>query len=412
MKRRFKFLWTMALAINLCTACRNHVEQVDYATSEREHTLLIYMAGDNTLSRYVENNLYAIGQGIRASEKPLNVVIYRDNLTAANDLPVLYQLKRRAHSERVDTVFLKRWKEDIDSTDPETIAEVVRLTFSRFDSEVKGMEIWSHALSWIPSDSWTADGDADTRATQYVGIDGKASCELWKFRKALANSGVKLDYMTFDACHMATAEVAYELRDVSDYLLAAPTEIMGEGFPYKQMIASLSTIRDRETLLAGLTAAYEDFRTLYADNGTFSLLRTAGFEALRDACVELAGQSAATLALWRGNPSANETKLQRYGRKVSTKATEMGARYYFYDLLDWAEKLGEESGMTANADAVAEALKECVVENYHSQRFEASGGGFDIKRCCGVAMSVPEFWSLAKKGNLDAAYGQLGWQIP
>ena len=65
-----KFLWIVALAINLCTACRNRVEQVNYATTTREHTLLIYMAGDNTLSRYVESNLYSIGQGIKSSEKP------------------------------------------------------------------------------------------------------------------------------------------------------------------------------------------------------------------------------------------------------------------------------------------------------------------------------------------------------
>ena len=407
-----KFLWIVALAINLCTACRNRVEQVNYATTTREHTLLIYMAGDNTLSRYVESNLYSIGQGIKSSEKPVNVVIYRDNHTAANDLPVLYQLKRRVTSERLDTVFLKRWKEEVDSTDPDVIAEVVRLTFTHFDSDIKGMEIWSHALSWIPSDSWTANDDADTRAAQYIGMDGKASCELWDFRRALANSGIKLDYMTFDACHMATAEVAYELRDVCDYILAAPTEIMGEGFPYRQMIPSLSTIRDTATLLPGLTAAYEDFRTAYTNNGTFSILRTAGFQQLHEACVALADQSAEVLAKWRANPLANETKLQRYGRKISSGTSTTGARYYFYDLRDWAEVLGEESGLMANVDAVTSALDECVVASYHSARFEASGGGFDIARSCGVAMSVPEFWSLAMKGNLDAAYSRLEWQVP
>ena len=109
---------------------------------------------------------------------------------------------------------------------------------------------------------------------------------------------------------------------------------------------------------------------------------------------------------------ANETKLQRYGRKISSGTSTTGARYYFYDLRDWAEALGKESGLMANVDAVTSALDECVVASYHSARFEASGGGFDIARSCGVAMSVPEFWSLAMKGNLDAAYSQLEWQVP
>ena len=47
------------------------------------------------------------------------------------------------------------------------------------------------------------------------------------------------DFILFDACYMGTIEVAYELKDVCDYIICSPTEILSDGFPYNKIVNKL-----------------------------------------------------------------------------------------------------------------------------------------------------------------------------
>lgn len=396
MLRPIQIIVACLLALTL-TACR-HVETIHYV-SQAEHTLLIYMAGDNSLSQYVSGNLQSIERGILESEEPINVVIYKDNKTFGSNLPELFQLKKRADSSKLDTIYLKRWKEDIDSADPEILEEVIRLTFNKFDTEIKGIEFWSHGLSWIPANNYT---ESKTRAAQYIGMDGANCTELWDVRQAIEHTKVHLDYLMFDACHMATAEVGYELRNVCDYILASPTEILGDGFPYQQMIHSLSMAKDRSTLLDGLYLTFDDYQESYKSNGTFSLISTAGLDQLYTACLDLQQAASSNLELWATNPGDAQQSIQYYGRKVTN------ARYYFYDVQDWADHLVQGSEHTT--DEVSKALQGCVLRYYHSRSFVA-GEVLYINSCCGLAMSIPQFWPLSENDKLDLAYRHIQWQL-
>ena len=396
-----------ALTVWLCiaaglTSCHDDHKHTLYATSS-EHTLLVYMAGDNSLNSYVTNNIYAMMSGLQQCDVPLNLIIYHDNRTATDKLPVLFQLRKRADSNKVDTLWLKSWSEDVDSTDPEWMAKVIRTTFERFDSPVKGLEVWGHGLSWIPSSTFVADA-APARAMEWVGQDDSDFGELWELRQCIEASGVHFDYMMFDACHMASAEVACELSGVTDHILASSTEIMGNGFPYADMIRSLSTIQNADEVEAGLTSALLDYQNAYADNGTFSLIRTKGISQLLDVCRRLEEQATPVLSLWAEAPATYEARVQHYGR-VSRKA-----RYYFYDVRQWAELLAESAG-GCDLAAFDEALGQCVPAHYFSQRFTDGDELLRIGSSCGLMMSVPQFWSLSGNDMLDAAYTKLQWQL-
>lgn len=41
-----------------------------------------------------------------------------------------------------------------------------------------------------------------------------------------------MEYILFDDCYMSSLEVAYELRHVTNYMIACPTEVMVFGMPY------------------------------------------------------------------------------------------------------------------------------------------------------------------------------------
>lgn len=46
-------------------------------------------------------------------------------------------------------------------------------------------------------------------------------------------SGTKMQYILFDACYMGNVETAYELKDVTNFMISSSSEVMGAGVPYK-----------------------------------------------------------------------------------------------------------------------------------------------------------------------------------
>lgn len=75
--------------------------------------------------------------------------------------------------------------------------------------------------------------------------------------------GKALDVIAFKDCYMATLETAYELSGLADYLLASPSLVPIEKWPYEEMFRVLAADKKRtrataEALLAALRKHYQD----------------------------------------------------------------------------------------------------------------------------------------------------------
>jgi len=78
---------------------------------------------------------------------------------------------------------------------------------------------------------WEYDGEFDTR--YFGGTTTKYQTDITSLAKGITMAGIKkMEYILFDNCYMSSIEVAYELRNVTNYLIASPTEIMAYGMPY------------------------------------------------------------------------------------------------------------------------------------------------------------------------------------
>ena len=66
-----------------------------------------------------------------------------------------------------------------------------------------------------------------------------------------------MEYILFDDCYMSSIEVAYELKDVTDYLIASTCEVMVYGMPYATMGKHLLGTPDYK-------AVCEDFYDFYS----------------------------------------------------------------------------------------------------------------------------------------------------
>jgi hypothetical protein len=81
-------------------------------------------------------------------------------------------------------------------------------------------------------------------------------------RKVLEDMGTPWKFIFFDCCNMQNIEVAYELRNVTDYIIAAPSEITGYGAPYNVITKDFFITDDQRMY----TSLCDDYHAQVTDN--------------------------------------------------------------------------------------------------------------------------------------------------
>ena len=162
------------------------------------------------------------------------------------------------------------------------------------------------------------------------GEDNKSNTEIWDLREALESTNINDDAIIYDAGLMSSVEVAYEIKDVTKYIIASACEILAEGFPYKRIMPSLIG----KTLdLEEVCRSYYDF---YASNsysikraGTISLIKCSEMELLADTYKDFLREEYQALSY------RNISGVQQYGRAAK------GMNNMFFDISDFVSTVNE-----------------------------------------------------------------------
>lgn len=189
-------------------------------------TFLTYKALDNNLG---STELQLRAQHINILEKAgsntgINVVALTDEEGPNNTYA--YYVRRDRDEQRVTSPYMPIWPGERDTGSAYTLAQAVRWGFTQYPAKLRWLDVNNHGHG--------AFGVAD---------DGRSgsSMELPALRAALtvgAEAGA-LDVVSFDACLMATVEVAHELRGAARYLVASEDLSLALGMNYDKTITSL-----------------------------------------------------------------------------------------------------------------------------------------------------------------------------
>ena len=356
-------------------ACDKEDPQPDKSATR---TVLIYFAGDNSLSGYVSSNLAAIKQGIL--EKGLNggnLLVYIDQ---RSDTPALYQLTVEADTVR--QIEVERYEADQNSATTETLTRVLDKVVADFPAEGYGLTLWSHGTGWLP-----ADYKSYLRS---FGQDGDRYIELNDLAEALA--GYHFDFLLFDACYMSCTEVAYALRECADYLVGSPNEVLASGFPYQDIMGMMFDERaDVEGIAAAFHAYYAQGRYPYA---TVSVVKCDEMEALASACQAICKDKSEEELF---AVSVDELQLMERLRSDT---------HALYDFEDYVSRLATEEEYAAFKQALDRAV---VYKNATPEVFFAnpspSGSIVPMERFSGLSIYVPQ----AALPELNAWYKGLAW---
>ena len=215
----------LPVACGLLAGCRDTLElPEEQPKAEAERTVIVYMAADNSLSSQVKEDTTEMVKGKNLIPEDVNFIIYLDDKPHK---PAIYEL-----SAKYGMQLWKQYDEELCSTDQEVMLEALKQIEEFFPARHYGLTFWSHATGWNPRRN-TFGKDETHGATPK-----ESEMEIPVLRQVLAQLP-KSDYIFFDACFMQCIEVAYELRDVTRYMVGSPAEIPGPGAPYDKIMESL-----------------------------------------------------------------------------------------------------------------------------------------------------------------------------
>lgn len=114
--------------------------------------------------------------------------------------------------------------------------------------------------------------------TRFIGgTYPETQIETTDLADAMADAGLHTEYVLFDACYMSSVEVAYELKDVTRYLIASPTEVISYGFPYITMGKHLLGTPNYKGIADSFISFYSSYNLPY---GTVAVTDCTQLDAL------------------------------------------------------------------------------------------------------------------------------------
>ena len=191
-------------------------------------TILVYMMANNSLNSFASKNIESMIEG--ATSKNLNggnLIVY---YAPAGSPPELLRIKEE--NGVVKKIHLKDYEKQ-NSADPDVMRSVIGEVVSQYPADSYGLVYWSHADGWIPY-------PVPSASTRWIGQDtGEGQdnrMNISDFVDVLDDGVPHFDFIMFDACFMMSVEVAYEVRNYTDYYIGSPTENPGPGAPYDKVV--------------------------------------------------------------------------------------------------------------------------------------------------------------------------------
>ena len=192
----------------------------------KKWTVLHYAAADNNLSPIIDNiiDLESVG-----SDANTNFLVQLDNgKKGFPDKNVTsgakrYYLNKSDDLTQISSSVLENLGK-VNMADPKVLSDFITWGIKNYPAENYMIFLSSHGNFWTGAIEDSSRG---------------SNMSIPEIRQAFEDSekktGEKVDLICFDACNMATLEVANELSGVADFMVASQNTIQADGFPYSSI---------------------------------------------------------------------------------------------------------------------------------------------------------------------------------
>ena len=301
-----KRIIVLLCAVAWLTACKDDKDE-PWESGRVSRAVMVYMAGENNLTvssnyRYLRNDLNEIIKGSELLTDDQRLFVFVDSLVTnkgdaekeGKGLPCILEV----HGGQ--TYVRYQFDQEIYASDPAYFRQILQWMTANAEADDYGLVLWGHACGWaVMTDTVAQARMATTRAYgQDDGKDMTGGSRKWMniTQMAKAMQGLpKLKFIFADCCNMMCAEVGYELRNATEYLIGSPAEIPGDGAPYDKIVPYLYA--NGSNLYRNIIDTYynyylDDFRDEYSLDGysvPLSVIDTKYMDQLASATHDILG---------------------------------------------------------------------------------------------------------------------------
>lgn len=385
------------LSALMMTSCGGEAEDVN---SINKQTVFVYMPWSGSekssgLLRAFRNNLDSIEAVIKRSNGlgDTRALVF---LSESTNSSTLFEFVYDEQTNNVERKTLKTY-EGHEYTTVNGIKTILEDVKSQASALNYAMIVGCHGTGWTYTDSWenypyyakpysfdtTQDDTSFTRAyvssvndpaTRFYGsVDDIAtfSTDIPTLAEAIQTAGIKMQYIMFDDCYMANVEVAYELRNATNFLIASTCEVMNVGFPYQTMWTWLARWQPNySSAVSAFNTFYKNYTYPY---GTVSAIDCRKMEEL-----------AATMKLVNQKYTLDPTQLEEL------QVLDGFLTHIFYDFGDYITHLCPERALL---NRIESALNSVVTSKANTPEFYThlfqTGFSVPINTFSGIAISDP-----------------------
>ncbi|MDD3107976.1 MAG: clostripain-related cysteine peptidase, partial [Alistipes sp.] len=194
---------------------------------EKQTTLIFYICGDDEqLSSCGYNNAKEVFLAT-LDTKDVNVVVVLDHNETDAEMPSTNPQILWGTGDGNYKV-IKEYREQ-NVMNPSFFKSILQEIKTLFPAREYGLTLSGHGNAWLIANQSKALGGDQIRDPSQVNESGLI--DIVEIAQSIP-TGMHLNFILMDACIMASVEVAHELRNTADYLIASPLLMRGEGIKY------------------------------------------------------------------------------------------------------------------------------------------------------------------------------------
>ena len=399
---------------NNCSAEAN-----ESVSETAKQTILLFMPWSGSSSSegllpYIEDNIETIFEAVkkRGGLGNCRLMLF---LSETRKKSTLYEVVYDTSKSVCKKNIVKEYSGQ-DYTTTEGLAGILNEVKSHAPAHKYAMMLGCHGTGWTFKDTWRRypyyakstgwPGVVTATAGEripYAGYDGKLtdmhtrfigsvseidtySIDIPTIAQAITDAGMKMQYIMFDDCYMADVEVAYELRNATDYLLASTSEVMAVGVPYSTVWPMLASGTP------SYSGAVSTFYTYYINYpmpyGTFAAIDCSKMDELATAMSDINARY--TLA----DEDRNRIQvLDGFDEPI------------FYDMGDYLEKLCTDSWDYSQMMSLIESV---VVSKCHTEYIYSFIYNYPryikVNTFSGITISDPSIHTVALEGKESTSW--------
>lgn len=363
-------------------------------------TVLVYMNAANDLAPDSTFNIEQMQQA--AGNSQVKIVVQWKQSVAVYSGSTFDGTRRYLIQPGSSTTVQSKLLQDLGTTTdmgiPETLNNFIAWGKANYPAQRYALVLWDHGNGWRPKSRPKTirlqTPEKQRPAFSYDDETGNA-IQIWQLPQALGSQ--HLDMVVWDCSLMQMAEVAYELRSNTQYVVGSEESPPGTGFPYNSVLANFqnapgnSTLALAESWVTAMNAVpgYHQYpiEESVVDTGKLTTLAASGGP------IDLFAK-----ALMAGLPGdlGISTTIRTEGKSY---LSTLNPPRYFFDLGDLAKLYGSLSTdaaiQTAAANVLASLPSSVVFEEHNANSTGSEGLSIDFSPASAFIPSESEYNELA-----------------